>query len=75
VHSPYKNNLSLSQDLKEIPIYSPKLASFDTDNTYTNIWTNTDKNVGKGEATPVQAWTGPEGFRQLRIPDFMIVDL
>jgi hypothetical protein len=42
---------------------------------YTNIWTNADKNVGKGEAIPVQAWTGPEGFRQLRLPDFMIVDI
>jgi len=25
----------------------------------------------KGEAIPVQAWTGPEGSRSLRFPDFM----
>jgi hypothetical protein len=24
----------------------------------------------KGEAIPLQAWTGPEGFRRLRLPDF-----
>ena len=25
---------------------------------------------GKGKAFPVQAWTGPEGSRRLRLPDF-----
>jgi hypothetical protein len=25
----------------------------------------------KGEAVPLQAWSGPEGFRKLRFPDFM----
>jgi len=30
------------------------------------------KNV-KGKAIPVQAWTGPEGSRRLRIPDFKTV--
>jgi hypothetical protein len=25
----------------------------------------------KGKAVPVQAWSGPEGSRQLRFPDFM----
>jgi len=24
----------------------------------------------KGKAIPLQAWTGPEGFRRLRLPDF-----
>jgi len=24
----------------------------------------------KGKAIPLQAWTGPEGFRKLRLPDF-----
>jgi hypothetical protein len=27
----------------------------------------------KGTAIPVQAWTGPEGSRRFRIPDFMTV--
>jgi hypothetical protein len=30
---------------------------------------NTSK--GKGKAVPLQAWSGPEGFRKLRFPDFM----
>jgi hypothetical protein len=25
----------------------------------------------KGNAVPLQAWSGPEGFRKLRFPDFM----
>jgi len=25
---------------------------------------------GKGKAIPLQAWTGPEGSRSLRLPDF-----
>jgi len=28
---------------------------------------------GKGKAIPLQAWTGPEGSRRLRLPDFMKV--
>jgi len=26
---------------------------------------------GKGKAVPLQAWTGPEGSRTLRFPDFV----
>jgi len=26
---------------------------------------------GKGKAVPLQAWSGPEGTRKLRFPDFM----
>ena len=26
---------------------------------------------GKGKAVPLQAWTGPEGSRKLRLPDFV----
>jgi len=25
----------------------------------------------EGKAVPLQAWSGPEGFRKLRFPDFM----
>jgi len=28
---------------------------------------------GKGKAFPLQAWTGPEGFRRLRLPYFKTV--
>jgi len=27
----------------------------------------------KGKAIPLQAWTGPEGSRKLRLPDFKII--
>jgi len=35
----------------------------------------TDLNEGclKGKAIPLQAWTGPEGSRRLRLPDFKTV--
>jgi len=32
--------------------------------TYTHIY------IGKSKAIPLQAWTGPEGSRRLRLPDF-----
>jgi len=28
---------------------------------------------GKGKPIPLQAWTGPEGSRRLRLPDFMTI--
>jgi hypothetical protein len=28
---------------------------------------------GKGKSIPLQAWTGPEGSRSLRFPDFMTI--
>jgi hypothetical protein len=31
------------------------------------------KDKGKGKAIPLQAWTGPEGSRKLRFPDFKII--
>jgi len=31
-----------------------------------------DRNV-KGKAIPLQAWTGPEGSRRLRLPDFRTI--
>jgi len=27
--------------------------------------------IGKDKAVPLQAWSGPEGSRKLRFPDFM----
>jgi len=32
-----------------------------------------DKNEGKGKAIPLQAWTGPEVSRRLRLPDFKTI--
>ena len=31
------------------------------------------KGKGKGKAIPLQAWTGPEGYRRLRLPDLKTV--
>jgi hypothetical protein len=28
---------------------------------------------GKGKAIPLQAWTGPEGSRRLRLPNFKTI--
>jgi len=30
-------------------------------------------NTGKGKAVPLQAWTGPEGSRRLRLPNFKTI--
>jgi len=30
-----------------------------------------DNEISKGKAVPLQAWTGPEGSRNLRFPDFV----
>jgi len=29
------------------------------------------RDTGKGKAVPLQAWSGPEGSRKLRLPDFI----
>jgi len=29
--------------------------------------------IRKGKAVPLQAWTGPEGSRRLRFPDFKTI--
>ena len=29
------------------------------------------KGKGKGKVVPLQAWSGPEGSRKLRFPDYM----
>ena len=34
------------------------------------LWSNDPYGKGKGKAIPLQAWTGPEGSRRLRLPDF-----
>ena len=32
------------------------------------------KSKGKGQAIPVQVWTGPKGYGNLRLPDMETVD-
>jgi hypothetical protein len=31
------------------------------------------KKLYKGKAIPLEAWTGPEGSRRLRLPDFKTI--
>ena len=50
---------------------------------YTGMWwgdqrerdhlqdTGVDGSKGKGKSVPLQTWSGPEGSRKLRFPDFM----
>jgi len=33
----------------------------------------TEVSKGKGKAIPLQAWTGPESFKRLRLPDFKTI--
>jgi len=37
------------------------------------FWKNSRKLAVKGKAIPLQAWTGPEGSRRLRLPDFKTI--
>jgi len=32
---------------------------------------NSASDKGRGKAVPLQAWSGPEGSRKLRFPDYM----
>jgi len=42
--------------------------------THTQIYYIVNKHSkGKGKAIPLQAWTGPEGSRRLRLPDFKTI--
>jgi hypothetical protein len=37
---------------------------------FSQLWKG--KGKGKGKAVPLQAWSGPDGSRKLRFPDYMI---
>jgi hypothetical protein len=38
---------------------------------YRKYFESDQKSNGKGKAVQLQAWSGPEGSRKLRFPDFM----
>jgi hypothetical protein len=40
------------------------------DRSHPVVFNNAGKGKGKGKEIPLQLWTGPEGFRSLRLPDF-----
>jgi hypothetical protein len=43
----------------------------DRDKWRGNEYVGSCTSKGKGKAFPLQAWSGPEGSRKLRFPDFM----
>ena len=46
-------------------------AKLKTDKTIPNNKPDIIKGKSKGKAVPLQPWSGPEGSRKLRFPDFM----
>jgi hypothetical protein len=50
--------------------------SFQITNTTKYFWSSLlafNNIIKKGKAIPLQAWTGPEGSRRLRFPDFKTI--
>jgi hypothetical protein len=41
--------------------------------TANQAWSNGLDISKKGKAIPLQVWTGPEGSRRLRLPDFKTI--
>jgi hypothetical protein len=41
--------------------------------TFALLFVRDPVEVGKAKAIPLQAWTGPEGSRRLRLPDFKTI--
>jgi hypothetical protein len=39
----------------------------------TDLFLNLKQKRKKGKAIPLQAWTGPEGSRRMRLPDFKTI--
>ena len=42
-----------------------------TADSFVRLFAALDLSRVKGKAVPLQAWSGPEGSRKLRFPDFM----
>jgi len=58
---------------------SRTIARYRNENNQDDSWAETlqdrvyHRGKGKGKAVPLQAWTGPEGSRRLRIADFKTI--
>jgi hypothetical protein len=57
----------------EIQKFPPKTVKFFNINFICNIPVGVN-GKGNGKTIPVEAFSGPEGSRRLRLPDFMTVD-
>jgi len=64
-HIRENNQLILKFRIKLNPHISTRLEN--------NLPPDTAKKKGKGKAVPLQAWSGPEGSRKLRFPDYRMV--
>jgi len=60
---------STTRLLRRVGTFKKEKNSF----TYRHVWCpwQTLKSAVKGKTVPLQAWSGPEGSRKLRFPDFM----
>ena len=59
-------------------IYSKQHSDNNVHNTHTHTLTHTHTHTYiyiymKGKAIPLQIWTGPEGSKRLRLPDFKTI--
>jgi hypothetical protein len=55
--------------VKEIRAFKYRYKSNNNNNNKYSV----HMNLSKGKAIPLQAWTGSEGSRRLRLPDFKTV--
>jgi len=65
------NSLNIKHEARN----KSEINSFAVDGLYTPFTLHISQEYvmskGKGKSDPLQAWTGPEGSRKLRFPDFM----
>ena len=66
--SPEKGKLLQNERNKAIAV---RQGSPENGDNKTALLSGAYKSKGKGKAVPLQAWSGPEGSRKLRFPDFM----
>jgi hypothetical protein len=61
------------QEILKFSKYTDCLNNLVCPNSYFNYLENLGKREIKGKAIPLQPWTGPEGSKMLRLPDFKII--
>ena len=60
--------VQLNSVLNNVMIFTPKMCNLVTRSSVSDFLSTV-----KGKAIPLQAWTGPEGSRRLRLPDFKTI--
>ena len=72
-----KEGDKLDKNIKETSSEKPVHSFFGNCNKYylsKQLYVMVLYSGGKGKAIQLQAWTGPEGSRRLRLPDFKTID-